>query len=73
MKKRPLLVFAGQSNMMGACVYPLSLLGFGDFVTLVLQVLVGVIVYAAGSALFKLDSFMYLLSMVKRILHRKGE
>lgn len=58
------------SGLMGACVYPLSLLGFGDFLTLVIQVLAGVAVYVAGSAIFRLDSFNYILSMVKRILKR---
>ena len=58
------------SCLMGACVYPLSLLGFGDFLTLVIQVLAGVAVYVAGSAIFRLDSFNYILSMVKRILKR---
>ena len=58
------------SCLMGACVYPLSLLGFGDFLTLVIQVLAGVTVYVAGSAIFRLDSFNYILSMVKRILKR---
>ena len=58
------------SCLMGACVYPLSLLGLGDFLTLIIQVLAGIAVYIAGSAIFKLDSFNYILSMVKRILKR---
>ena len=58
------------SCVMGAVVYPISLLGWSDWVTLPLQVLLGVGVYVGGSLVFKLDSFNYLLSILKKLLHR---
>lgn len=58
------------SCAMGACVYPLSLLGLADWLTLLIQVPAGVLVYVALSALFRLDSFSYLLGTGKRLLAR---
>lgn len=56
------------SCVMGAVVYPISLLGWSDWVTLPVQVFVGAAVYVAGSILFKLDSFNYLLSIIKNLI-----
>lgn len=60
------------STVMGLLVYTLNFLGLGDFVTLALQVLAGVGIYVLGSLLFKLDSFRYILSILKNLLHRGG-
>ena len=47
-----------------------------DIVTLCIQVPLGAIIYIGGSKLFKLESFEYLLGMVKpvlkRFVHRKS-
>ena len=61
------------SCAMGLCVYPVQLLGMSAWLTLPLQVLLGVAVYVALSAIFRPDSFMYILSTAKRLLRRKGE
>ena len=53
------------SVIMGAIAFCVTLLPLGDFVTLVIQVPVGVIVYIACSAITKNESFTYLLSIVK--------
>ena len=53
---------------MAACVYLIRLLGLGDFSTLLLQIPLGVLLYAGGSALLRLDSFQYILSIVRRFL-----
>ena len=45
---------------MGACVLAVRLTGLPDGTTLAIQVLTGVTIYIAGSALLKLDSFIYL-------------
>lgn len=58
------------SCLMGLCVYPISWLGWSDWIVLPLQVLVGVGIYVLGSLIFRLDSFGYLLSTAKRLLHR---
>ena len=53
---------------MAAVVYLIRLLGLGDFLTLLLQIPLGVLVYVALSTLLKLDSFQYILSIVRRFL-----
>ena len=58
--------------VMGACVYPVSLLGLNDFVTLLIQVPLGVLVYVLGSKLFRVDSFGYLMSIAKKFIHREA-
>lgn len=57
---------------MGACVYPVSLLGLSDIVTLVIQVPLGVLVYVLGSKLLHIDSFEYLMSIVKKLVRREA-
>ena len=57
---------------MGACVYTVSLLGLSDIVTLVIQVLLGVLVYVLGSKLLRIDSFEYLMSIVKKLVRREA-
>ena len=51
---------------MGLCVYMISFLGLNDIVTLLIQVPLGVLIYIAGSKLFKLEPFYYLLDMMKQ-------
>ena len=53
---------------MAAVVFLIRLLGLGDFLTLLLQIPLGVLIYVALSALLKLDSFQYILSIVRRFL-----
>lgn len=61
------------SMAMAAAVWPVSLLGLPDALTLLLQIPLGVAVYVLGSMLLKLDSFDLLLSLVKKMLHRGKE
>ena len=58
------------SAVMGAVVFALTFLGFGDLLTLILQVLAGAAIYIASSAVLKLEPFQYLLGIVRRFLHR---
>lgn len=55
---------------MGLLVWLISLAGFGSLVTLILQVLTGAVFYIAASVILKLDTFNYLLGIVKKMLHR---
>lgn len=57
---------AALALVMGVCVWCVGLLGLGDLPMLALQILLGVLVYAALSALLKVDSFMYLLGFLRR-------
>ncbi|MBR6422503.1 lipopolysaccharide biosynthesis protein [bacterium] len=50
---------------MGAVVYCISFIGLDDILTLLIQVSLGAFLYVAGSKLFKIDSFEYLLSIVQ--------
>lgn len=50
---------------MGIAVSFIKLLNFGNILTLLIQVPLGVFIYIIGSKLFKLDSFDYLLDIVK--------
>lgn len=58
------------SCLMGACVYPIQWLGWSDWIVLPLQVVCGAGIYVLGSLIFKLDSFGYLLSTAKKLIHR---
>lgn len=60
------------SVVMGLAVYPVTLLGWSDWLTLPVQVVLGAAVYVAGSVIFKLDSFNYLLSILKKFARRGG-
>ena len=60
------------SVAMGACVRAVLLLGAGNFVTLLVQVPLGVVIYVALSALFKLDSFSFMLDTLRRLVKKRG-
>ena len=53
------------SGIMFGAVWCVQFLHLGYFVTLVIQIVVGVAVYALGSKLFKIKSFHYILSILK--------
>ena len=57
---------------MGLCVWSVQLLGLSDILTLFVQIILGVTVYIALSALFRIDSFRYLLGIVKRLIKRSA-
>ena len=59
------------SLAMAGCVHAVQLLGLHDLLTLVIQILLGVVIYVLGAKLLKLDSFDYILNMVKTILQRR--
>lgn len=58
------------SAVMFGAVFCVQLLGLNDWLTLLIQVPLGVAVYIAGSKLFKFESFDYLLVTVKGFLKR---
>ncbi len=59
------------SCFMGVCVFCVSFIGLNDILTLVLQVILGVVIYVACSFIFKLESFNYLLSVLKKYIKKK--
>ena len=55
---------------MGCCVYLVGLLGLPSAVTLVIQVPLGAIIYIALSAVLHLESFEYLMGMIRPALKK---
>ncbi len=59
------------SLFMAACVYPVSLAGLADWLTLLIQIPLGVLIYVLGSKILKLDSFDYILTVAKKLITGK--
>ncbi len=53
---------------MAGCVYPVTKLGLGDLVTLLIQVPLGVAIYAGAAWALKLESFQYVLGIAKKFI-----
>ena len=70
MQLRDIMPAALASLAMAAVVWPVTLLGLHDIITLLIQVPLGVVVYVAISAIFKIESFSFMLGIVKKLLHR---
>ena len=60
----------GIAVAMGAVVYSINFLHIGAAMTLLLQLMTGVIVYVLLAKLFKLECFDYILSMLNKFLKR---
>ena len=58
------------SLIMALMIYPIQYLGLSYLLTLLIQVPAGAIIYIIGSKLLHLDSFEYLLGIVKPYLKR---
>lgn len=56
---------------MGGLVYTVKFLNLSAIITLIIQIILGVAVYLAGSILFKLESYYYVLNSAKNFLKRK--
>lgn len=59
------------SCLMGAIVYCVHFLGLNDWLTLLIQVPLGAVVYVAGSKLFHIDSFEYVYDILKSYLGKR--
>ena len=76
MKAKTVLFAAALSTGMALLILPVTRLGLGDLRTLLIMVPAGVALYLAGSKIFRVDSFDYVLSAAKKLLRRgreKGE
>lgn len=67
---RDILPSIALAVVMGGCVYAVQLLGLSDLVTLVIQIPLGIVVYAAVSAALKLEAFQYLWNLIKPFVIR---
>ena len=68
---RDMLPQIGLSCLMGVIVYCVTLLGLNEWITLLIQIPLGIVIYIGGSKLFHIDSFAYVISVVKQYLPKK--
>ena len=61
------------SGAMALILLPVTKLGMHDLVKLIIMVPAGAVIYAGSSWLLKLESFRYVLDIVKNMLHRGKE
>jgi hypothetical protein len=59
------------SLLMAGCVYGLSFLPLPDALLLLIQIPIGIAIYAGGARLLRLDSFDYLLAAVRNLISEK--
>lgn len=58
----------GLSCLMGVIVYSVSFFGLSDIVTLLIQIPLGIVIYVVGSKAFRIDSFEYIVSILRQYL-----
>lgn len=68
---KDMLPQVGLSVVMAAIVYCVEFLNLHPIVTLLIQIPLGVLIYVAGSKLFKVESFEYILTMIKNLLGKR--
>ena len=56
---------------MGAIVYSVQFIGLNNLLTLVIQIVVGGMLYVLGSRLFHIDSYEYIKSTIKSLLGKR--
>lgn len=61
----------GLSLLMGTVVYCITFLKLNDILTLLIQIPLGAAIYIGGSVLFRIDSFSYMLEVLKSFMHKK--
>lgn len=70
MQLRDMLPQIFLSSVMGVLVYCLNFVGLNDWITLVLQALLGILIYVSLSKVFKIESFNYIWGMVSKRLKK---
>ena len=58
---------------MGVCVYFVQWLPLNDWLALLIQVILGALIYIGGSKLFQLEAFSYIISVAKGYLHKRAK
>ena len=61
------------SVVMALILYPVTRTGLHDLIKLIIMVPAGAAIYGAGSVLFKVESFRYILEIAQKLLHRGKE
>lgn len=70
---KDILPAIGLAVIMGIIIYPIQKFGFSYFVTLLIQVPTGAVIYILGSKLLHLDSFEYLFGIIKPYIKRSAK
>jgi O-antigen/teichoic acid export membrane protein len=65
---RDILPTLGISILMGLTVYSISFIGWNDFITLTIQIIIGVISYILLAHVFKIEAMHYTSTMVKKLI-----
>lgn len=68
---KDLLPSMGLSALMGVAVYCVQLIGLSDLLTLVIQVVVGVVMYIGLAWILKLECFIYLKNLIFDFLKKR--
>ena len=59
--------------LMGVCTYPIIFIGLDGWLTLIIQILVGIIIYIVFSAIFKLSGYQFVFRIMKKLLIKNQE
>ncbi len=57
--------------IMSAAIYMVTLLNLGDFTTLVIQAILGVVIYIAISRLFEFEQYIMMVDVLKKLIFNK--
>ena len=60
----------GLSCLMGGSIYFINFLEFSDLVTLLIQIPLGVVIYIISSKLFHIESYEYIIKIIRKYLSR---
>lgn len=69
---RDVLPSLGLALMMGVAIYFIAWLPLHDALILLIQILLGACIYVALSWIFRMSSFLYILSILKSSIKKKG-
>ena len=67
---KDILPSVGLAVFMGVCIYCISFIGLSTILTLLIQVILGIIIYLGGSKLLKLESYYYVIGLVKGLRNK---
>lgn len=67
---RDIVPLMAVSTLMGVCVYCVRFLGLPDFLTLLIQIPMGIVIYVVLSWATKLYGFTYFVNLVKQKFHK---
>lgn len=59
------------SAFMGVIVFCVQFIGLSDITTLLIQVPLGVAIYVLGAKIFKIESFQYILNLIKSFIKKR--